>query len=780
MKKNYIDNIKNYGNEIETITDFVEIVRKRPGMYIGPKGTAGHINMIREVFQNSLDEMVKSDSPCTAISVTYDERDKVICIEDNGRGIPFSSMVRIFTSQHTSSNYTKKEGQFSSGLNGVGAKVTNALSLWFDVHSYILGEGKYVKFNDGKPTKEGIVDIPNKNNLQGTMVRFKPCEKSMGDIHTTVGDVLNLVMLLLPLTQIGAIINFKGIYVDGNETIQSIVNRDGIITNLIIKTQSPLIKPIVISKHTGTMTVDLAFTFDSEHLNEKDITAFANFCPTMQGTHIQGFISGLCNFFRNYMNNIFLTTSSGKKSKTIVINQDVEVGLKAIISVKHLEPEFTGQAKEIFSNGDMKPFIEQTMKEFFNEWVKINPKDTNKLCSYIKGVADIRMRADKDKVKLSNQYSGSALNGGLPKKFIKAGGNKNLELLIFEGDSALQAARNARCTETQALYPVKGKIPNAFSKTKAEFIKNEDVAGIISILGGDHGKSFDLSKVKWSKILIACDADPDGKHIRAGILKFLLLYCRPLVEEGMVYSLVPPLYSISHGNKKHTYLTDRISYVKYVQELFIKENKVVTITDKKLTSEKISSIIMDNLDYTYELEKVANNYAISFELLEMIIMYDNNFNKLKEIVTSNYRFVENISKSKNGREIIYNIKGLINGRYQNIIVNDKLRYECKHLVEYLNNNENIHYKMNGSVVTLYQLMKTFEAYSPKSIQRYKGLGEMNSKQLSESCVHPDSDRVLIQYTSNSILEEIKAIEYMESNKNDFIKNVKVSRFEIQG
>lgn len=151
MSQEMIENIKNYGDEILTLKDFITSVRKRPGMYIGGIGDPGFINMIREIIQNSLDELNKESSPCDTISITYDERSFTVIVEDNGRGIPFNNIIRVFENEHTSSNFEKKPGEYSSGLHGVGAKVTNALSKKFIVESFILGEGRRVEFDDGYP-----------------------------------------------------------------------------------------------------------------------------------------------------------------------------------------------------------------------------------------------------------------------------------------------------------------------------------------------------------------------------------------------------------------------------------------------------------------------------------------------------------------------------------------------------------------------------------------------------------------------------------------------------
>ena len=211
--------INEYGNEIKTLSNFSDAVRRTPTQFIGYLGNRGHINMIREILQNSMDEVEKQESPATEIWITYNEDSKEFTCVDNGRGLPFKDMIRIFSSEHTSSNYEKKKGEFSSGRHGVGSKATNALSSVFIGVSYLCAqysptgkpEGRYIEFREGKPILKEPKKCPNKENWQGTRVSFIPDTTIMGTITTSCEDVNALISTLLPLMKIGAVINFHGI-----------------------------------------------------------------------------------------------------------------------------------------------------------------------------------------------------------------------------------------------------------------------------------------------------------------------------------------------------------------------------------------------------------------------------------------------------------------------------------------------------------------------------------------------------------------------------------------
>lgn len=500
------DSIKNYGKKIEHIDSFVEAVRRFPGMYIGAKGNIGWKACIREIFQNAVDEAIRKESPCNCVTLVFDERNQSATISDNGRGIPHGQIITIYASQHTSSNYSKKPYEYTSGVHGVGSGVAMALSKSFDIRSYVLGLAKHVHFDEGIAWDKGELDIPCPEGRQGTSVTMIPDLNVLDDVDLTCEDILDLVLKVYPLMNIGDRINFIGIDKSGLQKYrEELINKDGIITSLIVRTQTPLITPIYFKDDTGYMKAEVAFTYDSSDLTSlEDIVSYANFTPTTSGTHVNGFMDGLCYFLRNYINKIYL----GEKSKISIINNDIKTGLRAVIAAAHLNPVFAGQFKGILSNEDMYKYIKDLTIKSLEDWSKMSPGDLQKVCKYIKEIAEIRMKSDDSKIKLSNNYEASALTGK-PKKYVAPSGNKELELIIVEGDSALGSAKNSRDVSRQGIFPIRGKIPNAFKESKAKFLANNEIASIITIIGGGYGKNFNINKVKFDKIIFLADADPD-------------------------------------------------------------------------------------------------------------------------------------------------------------------------------------------------------------------------------------------------------------------------------
>ena len=753
---------KNYGNEIKQISDFVAQVRQTPDVFIGKvKENAAFLTMTREIFQNSIDEILKGNAFSPNIGVMYDENNHQVTVSDNGRGIPHGKIGIIFGESHTSSNYVKEPGKYSAGKNGCGGSTTNALSSKFTVDSFVLGQAVHAEFIEGHLTKAGEKKIKCPADRQGTDISFIPNEDVIGEVTATWKDIYNLISLITPSAPIGTTVKFIGIDKRGVKHTEVIVNKDGIITYLINMTQKPYIEPIVIRNDDGTRKMEVAFTYDTSVENgEEAITSLNNTCPTDGGTHVQGCLDGITKYFRDYMNKIFLANTKSKLTCTV---NDIRQGLKLAVSTFHLTALYNGQAKELLDNDDMKPFCSQTIIAGLNEWSQTHSSDLQKLCKYFKEVIEMRLRADKEKVKLSTKFESSSLSG-LPAKYLKPNGRHDNELIIVEGDSAFGSARNVRDQATQGIYPIRGKLPNVFEKTRAEVLANVEIAGIITIIGAGYGKSFDLSKSRVKRVIIMADADPDGAHIRTLVLRFLAMYCRPLVEAGMVYAALPPLYGIPE-KKGYRFFNDKLDFVKYIQKEFSKAFTIATIKNKVIAPKDITSLLYNNTDYVSDLDKVANTYAIDPFLLEDILVNRRQpFAKFKDTIKKKYRFLD-VTKSG----LVYILKGVANEKYHEVFVGDALFKECKDVIPYIDKSDN-EYLLNGQVTSMYGIMSQFNSFMPPKLARFKGLGEMSPSMLGPSTLRPDGDRLLVQYTFDNFEKELEEMRYINSNKDKLLKD----------
>lgn len=516
LSQEMINNIKNYANEIKTIELFVDSVRQNPGEYLSSIGNEGWMNCIREVFQNSADEMARKNSPCNKVWIEFNEQTHKTVVMDNGRALAPDIIVRVFTREHTGTNFDKKKGVYPSGLHGVGSKCVNAVSSRFAVTSYFLGKAYHIEFSEGKPLKKYNLipkEIPNPQGRQGLVVEFEPDYKIMKEITITCEDVLRLVSNLVPLFEIGAEVEFTGIKADGKVIHEVLINRDGVIEFLIKKTDKPLIKPIVFAYDNGTMKANIALTYAPDISSGPDIITFANMTPvnTQLSTPSQGFVRGLCDFFRNYMNKIFLVNN---KKKIEVIAGDCTSGLKAAVATAHINVMFDGQAKNVCKNSDLFDFTKQLTYTALQKWSKESPDDLQKLCNFLKDVATIRYKTDKEKQDMSKKYKTNSLTG-MPKGFTKAERKDHLELFIVEGLSAASPCETGRNSLYQAIYPIRGKMANAMSATKDKVLSNNEVRSILTILGAGYGKNFDIDKCKYDKVIIMSDADYDREKLSA-------------------------------------------------------------------------------------------------------------------------------------------------------------------------------------------------------------------------------------------------------------------------
>lgn len=521
LTKEQIEAIQNYHKEIETIEIFTEAVRKTPGQYLSDIGTVGWMSAIREIIQNSTDEMNREISPCNKVWVEYFEGINRLIVSDNGRGLDPADMIRVYTSQHTSTNYKKQRGVYVSGLHGLGSKCTNAVSIRFNVKSYRLGKGYEIEFKEGKPLKKyanGPLEIPNKGNKQGLVVDCEPDLKIMKEINLTCQEILLFLETMVPLLNHGACVEFIGHLINGTVIRKNIVNEFGIQTYLMRQTEKPLIKPIVYSVDTGEMRVDVAISYEANLNAQSNIITFANMTPvkTQYSTPSQGFFQGLCQFFRNHMNKVYLANS---KKKIEVISNDIVVGLIGAISAYHMDIMFNSQAKDICKNPEFVDFVKEVTINALKEWSKNNPDDLQKLCEFFKDVATARLKADKEKITISKKYKTTEF-WNLPEGFKKAERKDHLELFIVEGLSAAAPCAEGRDPLYQAVFPIRGKMLNAFSTPKARFLENKEVQGIISILNCGIGKNCDANACHYDKIIILNDADSDRMLSLKGVNPF--------------------------------------------------------------------------------------------------------------------------------------------------------------------------------------------------------------------------------------------------------------------
>lgn len=707
----------NKQKKMQYLSTELEAVRTLPDVYIGALGNRGLMNMYREILQNCLDEIMKGNTLNMNIIVSFDARNYVFIIEDFGQGINLDDLERVFSVLHSSTNYHKKEGsgEYSSGKNGMGSTITNFLSKFFYVESYRMdGTAARVEFTEGVVSKHLTPIKTNKNSKKhGLITTFAPSDM-VGDLTVTDEDIQHLTWLIIHLCKIGTCVTFNAIDKMGQKHKSIIKNQNGLYDIINMMCTNSIAQPIHFIHDNGTMKVEILLTYDVAAMDDPSILGFANMCPSNKGTHIDGFTDGLVKYFRDYMNKIYLANN-----KKLTVNaQDIKTGLRAVVSCFHIAPLFTGQSKEDFSKEDMKPFAYEQTINALNEWAKANPNDLQRICKYLKEVCEIRSKVDDKKIKMSDKYIASVLPGGLPAKYKKPNGKKDIEVWIVEGDSAASSLENNRDKATQGIFPVRGKMLNALTTPTKKYFENQEIAGLFKIFGYDgYSKRFDPDKFKPSKVVIGTDADADGDHITFLAFTLFLRYLPFVIEQGKLYVANPPLYGAKIGNKK-MFFANNVDYIEFVHGLFCKENKVCNLKGKQYTKKEIIQILYKNRYYVEEMNKVAWTYSLDPYLLE-ILLYNRKMDKKKiiSLIKKLYNYVE--AKTINNTLVL---KVLANNQIQTVFFTDRLVNDCAEVIKYIDRSEE-YYLVNNQKTSIYGLMTLFNSFEPKNLDRYKGLGK---------------------------------------------------------
>ncbi|HIP57787.1 MAG TPA: DNA topoisomerase (ATP-hydrolyzing) subunit B [Archaeoglobus profundus] len=526
--------------QIEVLSD-LEAVRKRPGMYIGGVGVRGLHHLLWEIIDNSIDEALAGY--CNRIVVTL-HKDGSASVEDNGRGIPVeehpvfkkSALEIVMTKLHAGAKFSKKVYKVSGGLHGVGLSVVNALSEWLEVWVKKNGNVYYQRYERGKPVTE--IKIVGKAKDTGTKIRFKP-DPEIFEVTEFNYDMVAQRLRELAFLNKGV----KLILIDERTgKKEEFYSEEGIkgFVALLNKNKPVLHDIIYYSGERNGIIVEVALQFTDTEF--ETLFAFANNIHTVEGgTHVSGFRAGLTRAINEY----------GKKNIkkfTPISGVDVKEGLTAVISVKVPEPQFEGQTKTKLSNSDVKNVVESITYSNILKWLEEHPSEASKIIEKCLLAMKAREAAKRAKELMKKK---SDVSLALPGKLADCS-SKNpdeRELFIVEGESAGGSAKQARDRRFQAVLPIRGKIINVEKAGFIRALKNEEIKAIASAIGAGIGKDFDISKVRYKKVIIMTDADVDGAHIRTLLLTFFYRYMRPLIEHGYLYIAQPPLYRVKKGDK---------------------------------------------------------------------------------------------------------------------------------------------------------------------------------------------------------------------------------------
>ncbi len=544
-------NIENYDASSIKVLHGLEAVRKRPGMYVGSTGSAGLHHLVNEIVDNSIDEVMGGFCDWIRVEVAPGS---VVTVEDNGRGIPVdehpeehkSALEVVMTDLHAGAKFSNVIYKTSGGLHGVGASVVNALSEWLEVFVKRNGHIYHQRYEKGIP--QTPVEIVGDASETGTKTVFKPDATIFHTLDFDSKIIENRLMELAFLNK-NATIEF----VDSREepVYRKILHFEGGINEyldyLCHGSKKVMDKPIYLSDKSEGITFELSFNYTDDY--DETLEAFVNNINTVEGgTHVSAMHTAITKVLNDFARKLGVLKKNDENFKS----SDVREGLVAVLSVKIPEPQFEGQTKAKLGNEEVGASLNYMIQERLSEIFEIDQKNLKKVLDRVSQAAEARIASKKarEMVRRKNALENTSLPGKLADCTLM--GTENSELFIVEGDSAGGSAKQGRDRNIQAILPIRGKILNVEKAGMEKLLKNEQVNDIIIALGTNIGDDFDITKLRYDRIIIMTDADVDGAHIRTLLLTLFYRYMRQLIENGKVYAAMPPLYRVSYGGK-HVY-----------------------------------------------------------------------------------------------------------------------------------------------------------------------------------------------------------------------------------
>ena len=550
LEKTVVDTEYN-ASEIQVL-EGLEAVRKRPGMYIGSTSASGLHHLVYEIVDNAIDEALAGY--CTDITVTINEGD-TITVTDNGRGIPVDIQAQtgrpalevVFTVLHAGGKFGGGGYKVSGGLHGVGASVVNALSEWLTVQVHKDGKIYEMKFSRGNITQE--MKIIGETDHTGTTVTFKP-DPEMFDTLEYDYETLHTRMREQAFLNAGLRITISDVR-PGREKSEAMCYEGGIreFVTYINRNKTPLHEEVIyLSGAKGDSTAEIAIQYNDGY--NETLVSFANDIHTPEGgMHETGFKAALTRVLNAYGLKYGMIKEGDKVS-----GEDVREGITAVISVKLTEAQFEGQTKAKLGNAHIRTLVDSIVNDQLAVYLEEHPVVARTILD--KAMTANRAREAARKARESIRRKTVLGGAAMPDKLRDCNENNPelTELYIVEGDSAGGSATAGRDSRFQAILPLWGKMLNVEKARVDKVYGNDKLQPVIIALGAGIGEEFDENKLRYHKIIIMADADVDGAHIRTLLLTFFFRYMRPLIEEGYVYSAVPPLYKLTRGK------TSRVAY----------------------------------------------------------------------------------------------------------------------------------------------------------------------------------------------------------------------------
>ncbi|HPF45518.1 MAG: DNA topoisomerase (ATP-hydrolyzing) subunit B [Alphaproteobacteria bacterium] len=757
-----------YGADSIKVLKGLDAVRKRPGMYIGDTddGTGLH-HMVFEVSDNAIDESLAGY--CDKILVTMNA-DGSVSVTDNGRGVPVdiheeegvSAAQVIMTQLHAGGKFDSNSYKVSGGLHGVGVSVVNALSDFLDLRIWRNNKEHYMRFEHGEALKdlEIVGDTPGKT---GTQVTFKPSKDTFTNVEFSY-DTLKHRFRELAFLNRGVRIIVQDHRTSDHQEVE-LYYEGGIqaYVEYLDRSKTPLISaPITIVGEKDDVIFECSLQWnDSYHEN---VLCFTNNIPQRDGgTHLAGFRGALTRTINNYAT----TMGIAKREKVSISGDDSREGLTCVLSVKVPDPKFSSQTKDKLVSSEIRPVVESLTNEKLGQWFEEHPLEAKIIIGKICEAAAAREAARK--ARELTRRKGVLDISSLPGKLADCQERdpEKAEIFIVEGDSAGGSAKQGRHRKNQAILPLKGKILNVERARFDRMLGSQEIGTLITALGTGIGRDdFDIGKLRYHKVIIMTDADVDGAHIRTLLLTFFYRQMPELIEKGYLYIAQPPLYKVSRG-KSEVYLKDDPALEEYLISQTLEEMMLTLADGTQIAGNDLADLVESTRRVNRVLAHVSNRYnkeiieelAVLGALNEDTLIRGNGAKEILEKVTMRLNERASVGEDnwgakldEDGNGVIFTqeIRGIKDVyRIDAVFITSaeaiKLNDSATERAEVFSAPSTITRKEESNVIHLPSaLLQCIIQYGRKglSIQRYKGLGEMNPNQLWETTLDPEARSLL--------------------------------------
>jgi len=754
---------KAYDARTIQVLEGTDAVRMRPAMYIGDTTSRGLHHLVYEVVDNSVDEAL--GGYCKSISVIV-HQNQSISVVDDGRGIPVDihetekkpAVEVVLTTLHAGGKFDHRVYKVSGGLHGVGVSVVNALAEWLEVEIRRDGKVYHQRYERGKTASK--LTVIGKAKTTGTKVTFKPDKQIFKEIEMSYDVLANRLRELAFLNK-GLCIKLSD---ERSDKQAEFCFNGGIISFVehLNKNKNPLHnKVLYCEKQSEDMALELGLQYNDSYA--ENIFSYANNINTVEGgTHLSGFKSALTRAINQHVRNKNLL----KDSNATISGDDAREGLTAVVSLKIQNPQFEGQTKTKLGNSEAEGFVASQTFEFLSHFFEENPSVANKIVE--KAVLAARAREAARKARELTRRKGALEGLSLPGKLADCQETdaSMSEIFMVEGDSAGGSAKQGRDRRFQAILPLKGKILNVEKSRLDKILNNEEIRTIITALGTSVGEEFSLERLRYHKIVLMCDADVDGSHIRTLLLTLFLRQLPKLIEGGFIYIAQPPLYKIKRGTREE-YIQTEDQMNQLMLDIGREGLKFTILTEKKILNDpqfkellellvqldRFNAILEKNgvhfqklIENRHKSSKKLPIYMAKVEHVTHFLFSDAELAKLSEAAKGEKEDFDHVEiyDTDEMEKVIAKIEKM-DIPIETYFINDKEK-KLKPKFKLANDDDFEFY-------CLPQVLSHVREAARKGMhtQRYKGLGEMNPQQLWETTMDPEK-RTLLKVVMEDAIE----------------------------